>query len=65
MTAEEHRGVSSQFRVMQRPELMKRMKVDSGGARAHWSIARKKKKERRQRGRMRSEPVALFIRLEG
>ena len=40
-------------------------KVDGGGARAHWSVARRKKKERRQRGRMKSEPVALFIRLEG
>ena len=35
-----------------------------GGARAI-GIRERKKKERRQRGRMKSEPVALFIRLKG
>ena len=44
---------------------MKRMKADGGGARVHWDVARRKKKERMQRRRMRSEPVALFIRPEG
>ena len=53
---------SGPFRVMQRPESTKGTKVDGDGARAHWSVARRKKKERRQRGRMKSKPVALFIR---
>ena len=44
---------------------MKRMKVNGGRARMHWDVARRKKKERRQRGRMISELVALFIRPEG
>ena len=56
---------SGPFSVMQRPELTKGTKVDGGGARAHWSVARRKKKARRKRGRMTGEPVALFIRVEG
>ena len=50
---------------MQWPELTKGAKVDDGGARAGWCVARRKKKVRRKRGRMRGEFVVLFIGLEG
>ena len=56
---------SGLIRVMQRPELRQWTEIDGDGAWVHWDVARRKKKERRQRGRMRSEPVALFIRPEG
>ena len=56
---------SGPFRVMQRPELKTEAEVDGGRARVHWDVVRRKKKEKRQRGRMRSELMALFIRLEG
>ena len=41
---------SGPFRVMQRPESRQETKVDGGGARARWSVARRKKKARRQKG---------------
>ena len=41
---------SGSFRVMQRPELKQWTKIDGGGAQAHWSVARKKMKTRRQKG---------------
>ena len=41
------------------------MKVDGGGVRAGWCVARRKKNVRRKGGRMRGESKVLFIRLEG
>jgi hypothetical protein len=41
------------------------MKIDDGGARVHWGVARRKKKARRKRVRVKEGLVALFIRLEG
>ena len=35
---------SGSFRVMQRPESKQGTKVDGSGARAHWGVARRKKK---------------------
>lgn len=52
---------SGPFRVMQRPELRSETKVDGGGVRAGWCIARRKKKVRRKGGRMRGESKVLFI----
>ena len=51
---------SGPFRVMQRPESTKETKVDGGGARARWGVARRKMKTRRQRGRMERGPVAYL-----
>ena len=50
---------------MHQPESRSERKVDGGGARSHWSVAGEKKKSRRKRVRMKGEPVALFIKLEG
>ena len=41
---------SGSFRVMQRLELKQWTKIDGGGAQAHWSVARKKRKKIRQKG---------------
>ena len=54
---------SGLIRVMQRPELRSRMKVDGSGARASRCVARRKK-ARRERRRMEGDSVALFIGLE-
>ena len=50
---------------MLQPELRSETKIDDGGARAGWCVARRKKKVRRKRGRMRGGSVVLFIGLEG